>query len=289
MREVGSRILRNQALGLTCRWALVLEVLLSDIEEITDGPETFYACQKLFLCGRTIELSTFKWIFPWFGIVEEINILIVVALVLPLTIYFEQSRLNYISYIVFGAWLFLFGILFMFIFYSFLLPVLCSINKFHIIPCLWKNFDDNAVISLELSYDLERRSSCDLYFIIEEKRAFLNSTLRNELKKKKTLKVMAINDGYFCCFIFATVALITYVFSPFAVINPYLVGGFVREGGPPVAVLLTGIIAFCKWYAQYYIMIFLLLLGKTLPWTRGLLKSKIRSLELDQEVPMVRV
>jgi hypothetical protein len=64
-----------------------LEVRLTDIDQITDGPETFYACQKRFLCGRTIELNTFKWIFARFGLLEEINILIVVALVLPLTVF----------------------------------------------------------------------------------------------------------------------------------------------------------------------------------------------------------
>jgi hypothetical protein len=227
MREVDSRILSNQAFCLTCRWALVLEVLLADMEQITDGPETFYACQKRFQCGRTIELNTFKWIFAWSGLLEEINILIVVALVLSFTVFYEQSRLNYIPYVVFGVWLLLFGALFLFLFYSFLLPVLCSINEFHIIPCLWKDYDDNAVISLELTCNLDRRSSCDLYFIIEEKRVFLNSALRNELKKKKTLKVMVINDGYFCSFIFTTVALIPYILSIRG--NKSILGGWIRE------------------------------------------------------------
>jgi hypothetical protein len=182
----------------------------------------------------------------------------------------------------------MFGMLFLFAFFSFLLPVLYSINDFHIIPCLWKKYPDGtaAVMSLELSYSLQQESSCDLYFIIDGKRFALNSTLGNELKKKTILKVMAINDNYYSCFIFASYALIPYVFSPFLFINPLVVGQLLIK--TTAAVDLTVCFAICHWFYGFPLAL-LCFAGPNYNWTESKLENKIRSLEGDEEAPMVRV
>jgi magnesium-transporting ATPase (P-type) len=262
-----------------------LAVLLWDIEQTTDWPETFYACQKRFLCGKAIDLRTIRGILYVTIVLEEINVVILILLIIPLTIS-EQTRHGYTAYIVFGSWMLLFGLFISFLFYSFLLPVLYSINDFHIIPCLWKNYNEPTVVSLELCYNLLQESSCDLYFIIDGKRFVLNTRLRNELKRKKILKVMAINDKYYGAVIFASLVLLPYAFSQFVWVNPFLVGLFFRSKGLTAAVVLTVTLAVANWF--YGHIFHFLYVESDYRWTERL-ETKIRSLEMDEETPMVRV
>jgi hypothetical protein len=290
MRQVASRILSVSMLRVTSCWGIALSELLADIDQITDGPETLYACQKRFLFGRKIHLNTIKRIISLTVVLEQLNDIILVFLVLPPTIV-EQTRHGYLAYFIFGAWLFLFGILFLFLLYSCLLPVLCSINDLHVVPCLWKDYPNWAAVAfLELSYNLQQESSCDLYFIIRGKRIALNAVLRNELKKKKILKIMAINDKYYGRFIFASLFLLAYAFIPFLLINPFLVGAMLKAHGGrgrSDAVAATVLLAITHWISGIPLM-YMLFDSDDYRLTERL-GNKIRSLERDEEAPMVRV
>jgi hypothetical protein len=284
MRELESRIISEQSFYSSCCWGFVLDRLLEDIEQITDGPETFYASQKKFLRGRTIELNTIRKWFPLSDGLQPLNLVLLIVFMLILTYVYEHSRYSYVLYIVFGLWLVVFGICIFIIFYTFLLPVLYSINDFHLIPCLWKDYDHATVVSLELMYNLQQESACDLYFIIDGKRVVLNFTLRNELKRKKILKIIAINDKYFRSFFIGSVALLTFVFSQFLAVNPFTAHILFIVLAPTavpmmllvywlVTVPLISLLDCCRHYFR---------------WT-GPMENKIRSLVLDEEAPMVRV
>jgi hypothetical protein len=281
MRELESRIISEQSFHSSCWWGSVLERLLTDIEQITDGPETFYACQRRFLCGRTIELNTFKRIFVFLHPFPKLlNVFVLIMLMLNLTLDFQHLRLSYIPYVVFGSWLFVFGIFTFTILFTFLLSVLYSINDFHIIPCLWKEYTHLTIVSLELTYNLHHASSCDLYFIIDGKKIVLNFALKNELKGKKILKVMAINDKYFRSCFLASFALLPFVFSPFLVINPFTVRVFfIFLAFGSMAVMLAVYL-----FITIPLISLLDLCRRYFRWTEPM-ENKVRSLIMDEELP----
>jgi hypothetical protein len=304
MKQVLSQIFREDNLGAEGLWRSQLLWILTDIERVTGGSETFYRYQKKLLFGKTIELNTIKQILISVRGIEAMNGFVTMPLMLM--VIFRGMFLPQLGYLP-EIWFWLsFSILapiYLGILYGFFLPAVLAFNEFHFIPCVWKTSNDGLNIYMGLIYPEEPNgqeneeheghdaSHSELYFVIDGKKIGLNPSLENELKKTKELKLIAMNQEYFWATFLNTVAFLPMLSLPWSIFNPALTSSWFIDGAPTpwLFVHLFGGMLLASTSGMWVIPITVEICRDYFGWTRKM-ESKVRNLEesVHADTPLVR-